>query len=328
MTIVVNKHSRSRATFCLLLGSLLLTLTAVCGQLANAQSSTAPPPPIIIEVQPEIPNIPPPVRDIPPPVINIPQTPTVPFIPILPTDITQPFESPAGPSVREHANALDGLEVLDESSFPKDDGARDEEGIIVRYKPGSEFSRPSACALHLESGDVLVSIRRPSRMAQITSKLANASFSSDSDVEVRYQDGTLRFINLSGLKQKVMIRVAPGVLSSRARVVSIRPGYELVIGDHRLHRSELRPADGYARRFFKTLENGQMAISEISVESILHASDLIANLQQKDSGAKERRILADMSKMAAVLNQVNGTAGFDAEPKASLEVNSQIKQKN
>lgn len=71
-----------------------------------------------------------------------------------------------------------------------------------------------------------------------------------------------------------------------------------------------------------------MGISEISVESILHASDLIANLQQQDSGARERRILADMSKMAAVRNRVNGTCGFDAQPKASLEVNSQINLKN
>lgn len=242
--------------------------------------------------------------------------------------MTQPVESPRADSLPENADVLSGLQVVADDKFPGLDSSGNPDGIIVAYKQGSEFSRPGNCSVHLESGDLLVSVRKPSRLAQITSKLADASFSSDADVEVRLSDGVLRFINLSGLKEKVLIKVPAGIISDSPKVFAIRPGFELVIGDHELKRPELRPSDGYARRFHKRLENGQLAISEISVESILRNSDLVADLKQKDNGAKERRILADMSKMAAVLNQLNGNSGFTAETKASLNVDSQLKTKN
>jgi hypothetical protein len=72
----------------------------------------------------------------------------------------------------------------------------------------------------------------------------------------------------------------------------------------------LRPHDGISRRRTKVLNQGYVALSEFSVESVLHTSSLIANMTQKESDAKEKRIISDMSKMAAVLNQVNGSSGY------------------
>ena len=153
--------------------------------------------------------------------------------------------------------------------------------------------------------------------------------SSDSDVEVRYEEGTMRLINLSGLHQSVRVKFNKAAFPEQnERVVSIAPGYELTLGDHKLHKAELKPADGYARRSFKVLENGHLAISQISVESVLKGSDLIASLNQTQSDKREHRILADMSKMAAVLNYINGSAGFETQAKASLSVNSQLHDKN
>jgi hypothetical protein len=314
-------HLLSLSTF----SSCLLIITGSTVAIAQSTGPGLPgpsntPPPIVIH------DTPPPVHTTIP--LPLPVQPHAPFTPILPTDLTQPIESPKADLPAENPNVLSGLQELAEDKFPGLDGAKNPDGIIVAYKQGSDFSRPGNCSVDLVSGEILVSVRRPSRLAQITSKIADASFSSDADVEVRLHDGALRFMNLSGLNQKVLVKVPAGVIGDKSRVFAIRPGYELVVGDHKLTRPELRPSDGYARRFHKTLENGQMAISEISVESILRNSDLIADLKQKDSGSKERRILADMSKMAAVLNHLNGNSGFEAETKASLQVNSQIKTKN
>lgn len=299
---------------------------------AYAQSASGPVgPPKVSQPNPPIINIPPPTIRVSIP-INPPNIPTpmpdpkIPIVmPLIPTDLTQPIESPSAPRLVESPNALAGIEVLNESKLPKQGQAQDPEGIIVKYKAGSHYEMTSSTTAKLVDGDFLVSVRRPTRLAEISMKLADAFFSSDSDVELRCDDDSARIINLSGLNQKVIVKVKDAVLpGASARIYSIKPGYELLLADHRLHRAELRPHDGYARRACKTLENGQMAISEISVESVLRESALIANLQQHASGVKEKRILADMSKMAAVLNYVNGTAAYEAEPKASLEVNYKV----
>lgn len=303
---------------------------------ANAQSTGGPP----ITTAPPA-NNPPPQVHFDPPVIQVrpdpPKIPVIPvipvtpprtpIIPIIPTDLTAPFESPQAPKVYENPAALNGLQVLDERSIPNENAELNAEGLIVKYKPGSVYEMTSNTAVKLGNGDFLVSVRRPTKLAIVTSKFAKAYFSPDADLEIRTSDDCVRYVNLSGLKQKVIIKVNEDVLpQAKTRVFSVMPGYELVLGDHRLHRAELRPHDGYARRCYKTLENGQMAISEISVESVLKNSDLVAELGQTKTDVKEKRILADMSKMAAVLNYVNGTAAFEALPKASLELKYQIKQ--
>ncbi len=87
----------------------------------------------------------------------------------------------------------------------------------------------------------------------------------------------------------------------------------LVAGQEKITRSTLRPKDGIARRYQKVLENGHLAVSEFSLESAISSCDMLVDLQQKTTGVKERRILSDMSKMAAVLNYKNGSQGYTAE---------------
>lgn len=318
--------------------AICLSTTAFCVLFFNGSPSVLAASAGSTFAAPTIPNNPPAVfthNDIAPPAIHQtiplpvhPGEPRTSLTPFLPTDLTQPIEGPEAQMPAENADVLSGLQELPLEKFPGLDSANIADGIIVAYRQGTEFSRPGNCSVELSNGDILVSVRRPSRLAQLTTKLADASFSPDADVEVRLEDGALRFINLSGLKERVLVKVPAGIIGDSPRVFAIRPGFEITIADHKLTRAELRPSDGYARRFHKRLENGQMAISEISVESILKNSDLVADLKRKDSGVKERRILADMSKMAAVLNYVNGNWGFESETKASLEVNSEIKNKN
>lgn len=199
------------------------------------------------------------------------------------------------------------------------------DGILVRAAQGTEWEKEGSCAVNLKKGSILVSVRRPSKVALVSTHLAQASFGADSDVEVKCDDGTMRVINLSGLHQSVRVKINRSVLPGESeRIVSIAPGYELILGDHKLHKAELHPHDGYSRRAFKTLDNGFAAIGEISVESVLNSSELIASLNQLQSDKREHRILADMSKMAAVLNYMNGVSGYESQPKASLNVKSEI----
>ena len=135
----------------------------------------------------------------------------------------------------------------------------------------------------------------------------------NSDFIVKFDADTLRITNADARGRNLRIFLNKGPFSKNKTHVSIKSGYELVIGSNKLTRSDMRPADGIARRHFQVLDNGHLAISEVSVGSIISASSLIANIRQNTTGSIERRIIGDMSKMAAVLNHMNGTQGFTIE---------------
>jgi hypothetical protein len=94
-------------------------------------------------------------------------------------------------------------------------------------------------------------------------------------------------------------------------------GHEIVSSDHALTRADLHPHDGIGRRRFGFVESNVLAVSEFSLESVLTSSDFLVDLSQKTSGIKERRIMGDLSKMAAVLNYMNGQQGFVSSIKNS-----------
>jgi len=204
--------------------------------------------------------------------------------------------------------ALNG--VTRAGSFPTFDqisGSAD--GIVVKATAGTEFSKNN-CHITVGHGSVLVSVRAPSEYALISTAVGDVAVAKGGDVMVRYAS-PMRVFNLDGRGDRVKVKVT-SIQGLDNKMVSVAPGYELVVGKETLGRSDLRPGDGFARRYSKVLENGHMAISEFSVESFMSTSQLIAQMAQKDSGSKEKRILGDMSKMAAVLNQLNGVQGFVA----------------
>jgi len=209
---------------------------------------------------------------------------------------------------------LNGVRFVPADEFPlRQDQSGPSSGIVVRFAPGADYTKSAPHIVELRSGQILVSVRRPSRFALVYTPLGEVAIRADGDVLITARAGSARVMNIDGRGENVMVKLDKGpFVGGERRTAAISPGCELVASRGRLERSHMRPADGIARRHFKMLEGGHVAVSEFSVASVLSRSTLIANMAQELSGKKVDRIIADMSKMAAVLNQINGTQGFVA----------------
>lgn len=280
-------------TALLAIGFFALALTSP--QLRALGGPYGPPPPPVTPPPP------------PPPPVIPPRTPFNPKVPVfVPTDVTSAVVP--RPDVAA-AWALSGIKLVPDNQFPKEDELKGtSEWILVRARPGAVYSRPTPYSVKLERGDILVTVKRPSNMAMINTPLGKVSIAADGDVILSYNEGVLRVQNLDGLGKSVMAQIVPP--GQADPTVELAAGFELVAGTRKLTRADMKPKDGIARRHFKILEDGHLAVSEFSVESAIHNSDLIADIKQNVSGVKERRILSDMSKMAAVLNYMRGEEGF------------------
>lgn len=272
-----------------------------------SQPQPAPPPPP--------PPPPPSPAPTPPPLVSSQaqlHPPVSPFTPsvVVPTDVTHqsfaPGLIPPGlPPVYE------GIEVLADNRFPDDAGKQNTDGILVRARENTVMERTSPHSVKLVSGSILVSVRRPSQLGLVNTTLGDLALSSDGEILVSSSNGVLHVMNASARGAGCKIRLQSGEFrEAKKRTFAVKPGFEFVAGKSKLTRTDLRPVDGIARRRSQVFEDGRIALSEFSVQSVLSGSDLIANLNQKDSGSKEKRILADLSKMAAVLNYVNGAQGY------------------
>ncbi len=212
---------------------------------------------------------------------------------------------------------INGITALSDSSFPRDSALSGPvTGISVRYKPGTQYKVINDYLVDLTQGEIFVSVKSPSKMAMVKTPFGEVAVGANGDVLVSFNNGTMRVMNLDGTGHqviKVQLNQGPFGTPQTDPTVTINAGYELVAADRTLTRTDMRPRDGIARRKFKLLENGHMAISEISVESVMKANDVIADIRQNATGVKERRIMGDLSKMAAVLNYRNGTQGFSVE---------------
>lgn len=210
--------------------------------------------------------------------------------------------------------ALNGIQLLKESEFRLADRNDDDgDGIVVKWRPGSEFQRPQKAMITMVSGELLISVKTPSHLATLTTPFGKVALSASSDILADFEDGVLRLKNMDGLGVKVKVKLSTGPYASRKPfIVALAPGYELVAADHKLSRLELKPHDGVARRFVKVLEEGQLAVAEFSPASALNVASTLVDLRQSAGSVRERRALSDMSKMAAVLNYRMGETGFQS----------------
>lgn len=257
-------------------------------------------------------------QNTPPPRVFSPTPPV-----IVPTDVQPNLEIFQGlpiqitPAYVEAVTqaALAGIIRLPDNAFPDENQLQGPiTGITVKFKPGSEYTMDNDRIVSLKRGELLVSVKRPSNVALIKTIWGGISVSADGDVLIKFENGVLRVTNLDGNGQVIKCQLNQGPFAGPSDpTVSIAAGYEMVAGENKLNRADMRPKDGVARRHFKVLENGHLGICEISVESIMKANDVIADLRQQSTGVKERRILGDMSKMAAILNLKNSTQGFKVE---------------
>jgi hypothetical protein len=309
-----------RANALLVAISLALLITPLsCPNFAALAQRNPPPPPRPVERPEEMPTAAP----TPTPTIIMPTPPGTVVTPIVvPTDVTNPqitnpdeTKSRGGTAQNLGTLALAGIEQISDKSFPgQDKVGKNFDWITVLAKEGADFSKPNNYTADLKSGDIIVSVKNPSRLAFVKTIFGDIAIGANSDVMVTYNQGVLRLLNFDGEGRVLKVRLDKGPFAGAADpTVAIAPGYELIASDKIITRAEMRPKDGIARRYGKTLENGHLAICQFSLESAAHSVGILLNLQQSTTGIKERRIMTDLSKMAAVLNYRSGEQGYTAE---------------
>lgn len=231
---------------------------------------------------------------------------------MVPTDVTwgtpgrdNPTIGTLGPNLS--SGPLAG--VTPSNKFPKQEELKGStDFILVQTEDQTVLQRESPYLVTLSSGTVLASVKRPSAMGMIHTEVGEVAFAANSDAFISYKDGVLRVRNIDGMGATLKVRINKGPETGKTYAVS--PGYELVISDHKLSRSDLRPTDGILRRKSQAFENGFAAVSQFHVESAISQSSLVSKISKAEGDAKSKRIVSDMSRMAAVLNHVQGTGGF------------------
>ncbi len=312
-----------KLTFKMALGLITLGTSSAAMAQSSFPTSSLPTPtytaPPIVQPPPVAPQVNFPV---------FPVSPTLPVrdtLPLIPTDFTRPFMGTPNPLSFPTLQPGNAVKKLPEKDFDMPDDSQSDSGIIVKFIKGSDYTRPSPATVDLTEGSLLISVRKPATLALISTPHGTVSIATNSDVIVRYQNGVLRVMNLTGLGESVKVKVHSAEVSATvngkaysepvknfAITLALKVGHELVSGDRPLTNRDLHPHDGIGRRQFALVEQNVMAVSEFSLESALNGADLLLDLQQATSGVKERRVLSDMAKMASVLNYLHGDGGYTA----------------
>lgn len=277
-----------------------------------SESPVAPAPP-----PPAPPPAPPPiVQAAPPPAPFIPPPPR-PFTPgiVVPSDVTRfpTYTFNWGGAIKP-TDPTRGLQH--ERQFPApEDCNGDADHILVRAKDAeTKYHKLNPYTVKLDEGTVLVAVKRPSKLGLVETVVGKIALYSNGDVLVETKGDLLKIMNLDALGRNCRVNLtAPHFQSWKNHIFDLKPGYELIACSRPLTRAEMRPKDGLMRKQTRLVESDHLAISQFHLETALSRFDLIANLNREASSALEKRVITDMSKMAAVLNAVEGYNGFQME---------------
>ena len=286
------------------------------GLAAHAQPSSFGPPTTTTTITPQTPQTPPPSSFTPPPTPSTPPprftlpTPQTPFFQpiVVPTDVTSanPDLNGINTNVGEPTAGL-----MPAKSFPSMDELGGPSDFILVNGDESSYKRETPYLVNFFGGTVLVSVKKPSNIGMLNTPLGEVAFNANADAFVSYENGVLRIRNVDGMGQTVKVRLDKGPFAGpNAHAYTLAPGYELALGEHKLTHQEMRPADGILRRRSQSIDEGFGSICQYEVQSALQSSALIPKMAAAESDTKIKRVLGDMSKMATVLNQVNGAEGY------------------
>lgn len=233
---------------------------------------------------------------------------------VVPTDVTSPQLTGTLP-LTNIGGATGPVGVTSLRAF-RTDKSGPIDGLYYQTKVGTQMTHPNDFEIDMNSGEILVSVRHPSHNMVVVTPFGDISGLADSDAVISYTNGVLHVFNMNVEKGALQVKLDKGNLAGPSDpILELAPGFELVAADHKLSRADVRPPDGIGRKNTHVVAKGYIAVSQYSLESFLNNSEIIADMAQKAAGTKERRLVTDLSKMAAVLNYVNGAGGYETTSK-------------
>jgi hypothetical protein len=164
----------------------------------------------------------------------------------------------------------------------------------VYAKPRSEFVHNANGQISLTSGEVFVDAVRSIALATDTAQIEAAK-------------GAL--LSLRAIQGTTYVKACSGLASVRVLVNSkafeLNAGEELVVTSHRPDSTELRPADGVARRSTHSVQIGNkfVTISDFAIMTMLVNSTSLADIS-RSSEASGRRVVDRLIKSAATVDMV------------------------
>jgi hypothetical protein len=219
------------------------------------------------------------------------------------------YGKPASPWINQ---PIAGIRQLPPEKFTGLAAHSSDAGLFLEQSHSTDLERTNPYTVGLRSGQIIVSVSRPTKVAMVKTAVADISVQAPAIALISAGPDSLRVVNLVGQNNRVQIRLAGD--SPDSPVFAIDSSYEFIYSKGKLALPDLHPADGIGRRNLHLLENGKAAISQVSLYTILNSNDLLAALARSGED-KEKHILSSISKMAAVIGYVDGSGGYMSQPK-------------
>lgn len=176
----------------------------------------------------------------------------------------------------------------------------------VHPKAGADYSHDGTGNIQLQHGTMLISVNSPKQSSLVQTPVGAVWIGKKANVLIHQTDNLLRIQNLDSIGHNVRLNV--GQKLDKLESIALGAGYELVASNSALNKEQLFPADGVGRRATMLIGNGNLAVSEVNLVSLIKSTPTILGLQK--SGAQDRQLFDNLTKTAAVLDMTRGRLGF------------------